>query len=85
MNTQQINRYSDSGSVMLIIGLILSNTRGDILYYLDDCDGKGSHTVYNKFESININGKSPINKLLKDMNSALTPRCVKWVFAENLQ
>lgn len=56
-----------------------------IFYYLDDCDGKGSHTVYNKFESIYINRKSPINKLLKDMNSALTPRCVNWVFAEKLQ
>lgn len=31
-------------------GLILSNTRGGALYYLDDlnCDGNGSHTVNNE-------------------------------------
>lgn len=35
-------------------GLILSNTGGDTLYYLDDlnCDGNGSHTVNNELELI---------------------------------
>lgn len=71
-------------------GLILSNTRGGALYYLDDlnCDGNGSHTVNNELELIYINRKYQINKLSKDMkrtttfvditNSTRRPRCVYW-------
>lgn len=71
-------------------GLILSNTGGDTLYYLDDlnCDENGSHTVNNELELIYINKKYQINKLSKDMKRTTTfvditnftrrPRCVYW-------